>query len=81
MLVFSGLENRASAIVLATDVETIPADKAQISLEQVDGQYFLSKVKAAEHVFNIPVTRSAIMQAVAKSRSVTFASGSADGSN
>jgi hypothetical protein len=81
MLVFSGIENRAIAIVLATDVETIPADKAQISLKQVDGQYFLSKIETADHVFNIPVSRSAIMEAAAISRSVTSASGSADGSN
>ena len=81
MLVFSSLENRASAIVLATDVESIPADKAQISLKQVDGQYFLSKIETADHVFNIPVSRSAIMEAAAISRSVTSTSESADGSN
>jgi hypothetical protein len=81
LLVFSSVENRTSAIVLATDVENIPADKGQISLEQVEGRYFLSKIETAGHVFNIPVSRSAIMEAAAISRSVTSASGSADGSN
>ena len=81
LLVFSSFENRTSAIVLATDVENIPADKAQISLEQVEGQYFLSKIETADHVFNIPVSRSAIMEAAARSRNVTSASGSADGNN
>jgi hypothetical protein len=57
LLVLSSFENRTSAIVLATDVENIPADKAQISLEQVEGQYFLSKIETADHVFNIPVSR------------------------
>jgi hypothetical protein len=81
LLVFSSFENRTSAIVLAADVENIPADKAQISLEQVDGQYFLSKIETADHVFNIPVSRSAIMEATARSHSGTSASGSAAGSN
>jgi hypothetical protein len=81
LLVFSSFANRTSAIVLATDVENIPADKAQISLEQVEGQYFLSKIETTDHAFNIPVSRSAIMEAAARSRSATSASGSADGSN
>jgi hypothetical protein len=81
LLVFSRVENRTSAIVSATDVETIPADKGQISLERVEGRYFLSKIETADHVFNIPVSRSAIMEAAARSRNVTSASGSADGNN
>jgi hypothetical protein len=81
LLVFSSVENRTSAIVFATDVETIPADKGQISLERVEGRYFLSKIETADHVFNIPVSRSAIMEAAARSRNVTSASGSADGNN
>jgi hypothetical protein len=78
LLVFSSFENRTSAIVLATDVENIPADKAQISLEQVEGRYFLRKIETADHVFNIPVSRSAIMEAAARSHSGTSASGSSD---
>jgi hypothetical protein len=78
LLVFSSFENRTSAIVLATDVENIPADKAQISLEQVEGRYFLSKIETADHVFNFLVSRSAIMEAAARSHSGTSASGSSD---
>ena len=78
LLVLSSFENHASAIVLATDVENIPADKAQISLEQVGGRYFLSKIETADHVFNILVSRSAIMEAAARSHSGTSAPGSSD---
>lgn len=80
-LVLSSFENRASTIVLATDVENIPADKAQVSFEQVEGQYFLRKIETADHVFTIPVARSAIMEAAARSHGVTSASGSSNGSN
>jgi hypothetical protein len=78
LLVFSSVGNRTSALVLATDVENIPADKAQISLELTEGRYFLSKIETADHVFNIPVSRSAIMEAAAGSHSGTSASGSSD---
>ena len=80
-LLLSSFENRAGAIVLATDVESIPADKAQVSFEQVEGQYFLSRIETADHVFTIPVYRSAIMEAAAKSHRGTSAAGSAAGSN
>jgi hypothetical protein len=81
VLVLSSFENRASALVLATDVESIFADKAQVSFEQVGSQYFLSKIETADHVFTIPVSRSAIMEAAAKSHRGTSASESAAGSN
>jgi hypothetical protein len=81
MVVLSSFENRASAIAFATDVETTNADKAQLSFERVGGQYFLSKIETADHVFNISVSRSESLEAAARSRSVTSASESSAGGN
>jgi hypothetical protein len=78
-LLLSSFENRASAIVFATDVESIPADKAQVSFEQVGGEYFLSKIETAQHIFTIPVSRPANMDVAAKSHRGTTASGGAAG--
>jgi nitrate reductase beta subunit len=78
-LLLSSFENRASVIVVATDAKSISSDKAQVSFEQVGGQYFLSTIETAEHVFTIPVSHSAIMEAAAKSHRGTSASGSATG--
>ena len=79
-LVLSNFENRASAIVLPTEVESAPSDKAQVSFETAGDEHFLSKIKTADHVYNIQVPRAAILLASGKSHTGT-ASGSAAGSN
>jgi len=75
-LVLSNFENGAGAIVSSTQVENSSADKAQVTFEQVGGQHFLSKIETADHLFTIPISRSAILEAAAKSPSGTSASGS-----
>jgi hypothetical protein len=80
-LVLSNSDNHESAIVVAKLVETSNSDKASVSLEQVGGQFFLSKIKTADHVFTVPVSGSAILEAAAKSHSGTTTSGSSAGSN
>jgi hypothetical protein len=51
------------------------ADKPEVRFEQIDGQHFLSKIETTDHVFTIPVSRSEILEAVAKSARGTSASG------
>ena len=80
-LVLSSLDSRARVMVLSTTVESTQADKPEVSFEQVDGQHFLSKIQTADHVFTIPVSRSEILEAAARSHSGTSASGRSDGNN
>ncbi len=79
-LVLSSFENRASAIIIPTEVESSKADKALVAFEQVGQQLFLSKVETPNNVFAIPVSRSAIMEAAAKSHNGASSSESAAGS-
>jgi hypothetical protein len=81
VLILGSFENRASAIVVSTQVEISSADKAKVSLEQVGGEYFLSKIETADHLFTIPVSRSAILEAAARSHSGASGTGSASGGN
>jgi hypothetical protein len=81
VLILSSFENRAGAIVISTQVEISSADKAKVSLEQVGAEYFLSKIQTADHLFTIPVSRSAILEAAARSHSGASGTGSASGSN
>ncbi len=80
-LVLSSLDNRARVMVLSTAVESTQADKPEVSFEQVGGQHFLSKIETADHVFTIPVSRSEILEAAARSHSGASSSGRSDGSN
>jgi len=79
-LIFSSVENRASAIVHPIEVESAPADKAQVSFEKAGEEHFLSKIETADNVFTIPVSRAAILLASGKSHTGT-ASGSSVGAN
>jgi hypothetical protein len=81
-LILTSVENGASAMfLLTTQVESSSADNINVSFEQVGGQHFLSKIETADHVFTIPVSRSEILEATARSHSGTSASGSSAGSN
>jgi len=80
-LILSSFENRASVIALATQVESSSADKAQVSFEQVGGERFLSKIETSNHVFTIPVSRSEILEAAARSHNSASGTGTASGSN
>ena len=68
-LVLRNLDNQASALVVPVSVENNFADHVRISFEHVGEELFLSKIETAEHIFTIPVSRSAIMEAAAKSHS------------
>ena len=78
-LILSAFESRARVMVLSTSVESTQADKPEVSFEQVGGQHFLSKIETADHVFTIPVSRSEILEAAAKSHRGTSASGTLAG--
>jgi hypothetical protein len=80
-LILSSFESSARVMVRSTSVESTQDDKPEVSFEQVDGQHFLSKIKTADHVFTIPVSRSEILEAAARSHSGTSASGPSDGNN
>ncbi len=75
VLILSNFESRAGLMVRSTEVESTRADKPEVSFEQIDAQHFLSKIETADHVFTIPVSRSEILEAAAKSARGTSASG------
>ena len=79
-LVLSSLENGASAFIFATEVEGRHDDNARVSFEQAGGELFLSKIQTADHLFTIPVSRSAIMEAATRSHSGTPAGEGSAGS-
>jgi hypothetical protein len=89
-LIVRNLKNSESAIVHPTQVESDygldnwfgpdEAEKGRATFEQAGDQHFLSRIETGEHVFTIPVSREAILEASAKSHSGS-ASGSSSGSN
>lgn len=75
-LILSSYENRASVLVRPVGVESAPDNKPQVSFERVGEQHFLSKIQTTTDVYNIPVSRSVIVEAAAGSRNNGSASAS-----
>jgi hypothetical protein len=80
-LMLTSVESLARVMVNSTAVETTRANRPEVSFQLVAGQHFLSKIETAEHVFTIPVSRSEILEAAARTHNGTSASGRAAGSN
>lgn len=75
-LILSSYENRIIVFVHPVEIENASADKPQVSFERVGEQHFLTKIQTSYDVYSIPVSRSAIMEAVARSHDNASASGS-----
>jgi hypothetical protein len=60
----------------AVEVEHSRADHPSVSFEKAGGQKFLSKIQTPNDVYQIAVSRSAILEAEQKSRDNGSASGS-----
>ena len=64
------LTNRAngtSVFVLPNEVENASAFMPRVSFQRVGEHYFLSAIQTADDVYNFPISRSALMEAAAKS--------------
>lgn len=68
-LIISSFENRAAVLVLSSEVDTARAEQPGVSFQHVGDQHFLSKIETAEHVFTIPVSRSAVLETATRDHS------------
>ncbi len=78
-LMLTSHDNRASVFLLPSGIEGASADKPQVSFQRVGEQYCLSRIQTTWDVYHIPVSHSVIMEAAARSRNNTSASGSSGG--
>ena len=63
----SNRANGASVFVLPNQVENASAFMPRVSFQRVGEHYFLSAIQTADDVYNFPISRSALMEAAAKS--------------
>ena len=67
-LILANYESRTSVFIHPVEIESASADKPQVSFERVGEQHFLSRIRTSHDVYNIPVFRSVILEAAARSR-------------
>ena len=79
VLMLSSDDNGTHVFVRPVEMEDASTYKPKVSFHQVGEQHFLSAIQTADEVYNIPVPRSAILEATAKSRDTVSVSGNAGG--
>ena len=77
-LALTSFENRASALVVSSEVEASPNDNPSFTFQQIGGQHFLSKIQTGEHVFVIPVSKSEVLEAMKSHQGSTASANAAN---
>jgi hypothetical protein len=73
-LILSSYDNHTNIIVHPIEVEDTSEDNPQVSFTKVAGQNFLSSIRTAYHIYNLPLSRPATMEATFRSHEHTNAS-------
>lgn len=72
--------NKAGAIIVSSEAENVARQSTpKLVFEKIGDEHLLAEIQTAEHVFVVPVSRRAILQATAKPQPAAV--GSASGSN
>jgi hypothetical protein len=79
-LVLSSQELHASVVLHPIEVESAQGENPRATFQKAGDEHFLSKIETDENVFTIPVSQTAVLEALAKSHTGTPA-GSASGTD
>src|SRR5271154_4321842 len=79
-LLLNNYDARASVFVRANEIHDAASDKPEVSFEQAGDQHFLSTIRTVHDIYNIPVSRSALMEAAERAKTKDMLQGSS-GSN
>jgi hypothetical protein len=63
-LALVNVENHAGVLLNAGEWQDARANEPKLQFQQIAGQHFLSSIQTAEHIFAIPVSKSAVMEAM-----------------
>jgi hypothetical protein len=78
-LILTSYDKHTSVFVRPSEFESASPDKPQMSFQRVGDQHFLSTIQTTWDVYHFPVSRSAIMEAAARSGNNASASGNSGG--
>ena len=78
-LILTSYDKHTSVFVRPSEFESASPDKPQMSFQRVGDQHFLSTIQTTWDVYHFPVSRSAIMEAAARSGNNVSVSGSSGG--
>jgi hypothetical protein len=61
-LLLSNYDARASVFVRPSEIDSAASSKPEVSFEQAGDQHFLSTIRTVHDIYNIPVSRPALME-------------------
>ena len=76
-LMLTSDDRGTSVFIHPAEMEDASDDKPRVSFHRVGEQNFLSAIETADYIYNFTVSRSPLLEAAAKQRDTTAASGSA----
>ena len=77
ILVLNSMENHVGVVLVATDAQGTPHDKARLDFATVGDQHFLSRIETENYSYTLSVpSTEALLAATPKKRAVSSSSGS-----
>ena len=70
-LLLNNVDARTGVLLNASEWEDARSGQPELKFQQIDGKYFLSGIQTAEHVFTVPVSKSALLLAKSQQGSTT----------
>jgi hypothetical protein len=75
-IAISSVDTGATVFTLSSDIQSVSSSDPKVTLQSSGEQYFLSKIRTADHIFTIPVSKSSL--AAAESGHNSYVSGTAE---
>jgi hypothetical protein len=79
-LAISSVDTGSTVFTLSSDVQSVSSNQPKVTLQGSGEQRFLSKIRTADHIFTIPVSKSALAEAAAESGRGSYVSGTSESS-
>jgi hypothetical protein len=76
VLMIDSFENHATVLVSSSEIRQTGAYKPSVRFQILGGQRLLNRIETDSNIYTIPVPRSALLEAVAKSHNDRSAGGS-----
>jgi hypothetical protein len=77
-LAIRSVETGSTVFTLSSEVKSVSSNQPKVTLEGSGQQHFLSKIQTADHIFTIPVSKSALAEAAAESGRGSYVSGTSE---
>ena len=78
-LILNNFEHHASVIVHPIETEKTPSAKSNVGFQRVGDQLFLDRIQTSDTVYNLPLSRAAVLLAATPSPKGSPASGTSGG--